>query len=50
MKNCLKIWEKFYNVFVKKDLCNIIFKNYEFYFEEIGMDIVKLNKVSVYYR
>ena len=49
-KNCSKIWEKFYSAFAGRDPCSTTFKHYEPYFEEIGMDIVKPNKVSVHYR
>lgn len=44
-KNCLKLWEIFYNVFVFKDLCVMNFFDYEFFFDEVGMDIVKKDKV-----
>ena len=46
-KNCSKIWDKFHKAFAHKDPCNITFKDYGPYFDEIGMDIVKPNKVSV---
>ena len=45
-KNCSKIWETFYKAFAYKDPCNTTFKDYWPYFDEIGMDIVKPNKVS----
>ena len=48
-KNCTKIWETFSTAFAHKDPCNTTFKDYENYFEEIGMDIVKPNKVSIHY-
>lgn len=45
-KNCSKIWETFYTAFAYKDPCNTTFKDYGPYFDEIGMDTVKPNKVS----
>lgn len=44
-KNCSKIWETFYTAFAYKDPCNTTFADYASYFDEIGMDIVKPNKV-----
>ena len=45
-KDCAKIWEKFHTAFAFKDPCNTTFEDYKPYFDEIGMDIVKPNKVS----
>ena len=44
-KNCSKIWETFYTAFAYKDPCNTTFADYASYFDEIGMDIIKPNKV-----
>ena len=44
-KNCSKIWETFYRGFAYKDPCNITCADYKPYFDEVGMDIVKPNKV-----
>lgn len=44
-KNCSKIWETFYSAFAGKDPCNTSFADYAPYFDEVGMDIVKPNKV-----
>jgi len=46
-KNCSNIWDKFYTAFANKDPCNTTFEDYKPYFEEIGMDIVKPNKVEL---
>lgn len=44
-KNCSKIWETFYSAFAYKDPCNTSFADYAPCFDEVGMDIVKPNKV-----
>ena len=46
-KNCTKIWEIFHTAFAYKNPCNTSFQDYKPYFDEVGMDIVKPNKVSV---
>lgn len=46
--NCSKIWDTFYTAFAYKDPCNTTFEDYKPYFDEIGMDIVKPNKVSAW--
>lgn len=46
-KNCSKIWETFYKAFANKDPCNSTFADYKPYFDEVGMDIIKPNKVKI---
>ena len=46
-KNCTKIWEIFHTAFAYKNPCNTSFGDYKPYFDEVGMDIVKPNKVSI---
>ena len=44
-KNCSKIWGIFSKAFAYKDPCSVSFADYKPYFDEVGMDIVKPNKV-----
>lgn len=44
-KNCSKIWGIFSKAFAYKDPCSVSFADYKTYFDEVGMDIVKPNKV-----
>lgn len=44
-KNCSKLWETFHNAFAFKDPCATNFSDYEPFFDEVGMDIVKKDKV-----
>lgn len=43
-KNCSKLWETFHNAFAFKDPCATNFSDYEPFFDEVGMDIVKRDK------
>ena len=44
-KNCSKLWETFHNAFAFKDPCATNFSDYEPFLDEVGMDIVKRDKV-----
>lgn len=44
-KNCSKIWGIFSKAFAYKDPCSVSLADYKPYFDEVGMDIVKPNKV-----
>ena len=46
-KNCSKIWETFYAAWAYKDPCKTTFADYKPYFDEVGMDIVRPNKVNI---
>ncbi|XP_022779187.1 ADP-ribosyl cyclase/cyclic ADP-ribose hydrolase-like isoform X2 [Stylophora pistillata] len=43
-KNCSQLWETFSKAFAYKDPCATNFSDYEPFFDEVGMDIVKMNK------
>ena len=46
-KNCSTIWGKFHQAFAYKDPCNLTSADYKPYFDEVGMDVVKPNKVNI---